>query len=160
MCIYYIKKIKPPKCYCGDKLKFISLTQGYDNYCCSDCRQKKEKYNMENILKIILNDGLNFSSYEYRQIKKHLNMSSEDVYLIKYPNSNICCVCGKNTRYKNSQVGFSKTCSYECGNSLPRRKLNNSEKENASIKRKQTNMEKYGVEYNLQLLDHTGEKIQ
>lgn len=150
---------EPPKCYCGDYSKFISFVKGYELYCCSDCKQKKEKYNIENILYLLQhNDGIIFNSYDYKQIKKFLNLSIKDIYLIKNPNAGKCEVCSKETNFINNNVGFLKTCSYECGNSLPRRKLTKEEKDTANCKRKITNKEKYGVEYNFQLLDYSGDK--
>lgn len=146
-----------PKCYCGKHPKFISLVKGYELYCCSDCKQKKEKYNIENIMYILQhNDELIFSVYDYRQIKKFLNLSIKDLYLIKNPDEGKCEVCGKETKFINNNIGFLKTCSYKCGNSLPRRKLTKEEKDITNYKRKRTNKEKYGVEFVFQLLDNSG----
>lgn len=148
--------IETPKCYCGDSQLFLNMNKGYLGYCSHDCKQKELKYNITNIMSILETDGLIFSSYDYRQIYKFLNITSEEVYLMKYPNSGKCIICSKQTSFINSKQGFLKTCSYLCGNKLERRKLTDEEKQIAKDKRKETNLTKYGVESNLQLIDNTG----
>lgn len=152
---YY--NIKTPLCVCGKFQKFINTSKGYSGYCSVECKQKIEKYNKEMIFeRIRTEEELTFSSYEYRKIMEYMALSSEDIYLIKYPNSDRCEVCGGKCSFVNAKVGFLKTCSYVCGNSLPRRKLNELEKNRADAKRRRTNLERYGVEHNFQLLDNTG----
>lgn len=152
---YY--KMNQPLCVCKNVQKFINSSKGYMGYCSVECKQKTEKYNTQHIMHRIRTEAeLTFSSYEYRQINKYLQLSSADIYLIKYPDSNKCEVCGNNCTFVNSKVGFLKTCSYICGNSLPRTKLTQLEKKAANNKRRKTNLERYGVEHNFQLLDTSG----
>lgn len=149
--------IESPVCYCGKEQLFLSLSKGYLGYCSHDCKQKHQKYNIYNIISIIQRDGLVFSSYDYRQIFKFLNLSIEDLFKIKYPEQGKCILCGEPARFISAEKGFSKTCSYACGNKLQRKKLSEEEQQSANEKRKNTNIERYGVECNLSLLDRTGE---
>lgn len=128
--------IETPACVCGQSQLFLNLNKGYLGFCSHDCKQKELKYNYSNIISIVEKDGLIFSSYDYRQIYKFIGLSSEDLYLTKYPDSGKCLVCGTQTNFINTKQGFLKTCSYLCGNSLERRKLTDEEKIIATAKRK------------------------
>lgn len=77
-----------------------------------------------------------------RHIRNHKVKSKEyyDLYLKKDENDGKCLVCEKETKYNGMMDGYSRYCSAKCS-------ANSIETKN---KKKQTNLEKYGVEQVLQ----------
>lgn len=143
------------KCICGCDTEFISLSKGYNEYCSIKCKDINTDYTYDNIIKKLMSDG-KFFAKQFIKIKEYYNLTPKDLYLIKFPNSNICEVCNSETKFVNYNKGFSRTCSYKCGSSLPRRKLSDEDKIIASEKRQKTCLEKYGVTSNLCLIDNSG----
>lgn len=143
------------ECVCGNQTEFISLSKGYKEYCSIKCKDLNGDYKYDKIMEKLVNNG-KFFAKQFIKIKEYYNLLTQDLYLIKYPNSNICQICNGETNFINFQKGFLKTCSYKCGATLPRRKLTDEEKQSAKIKRQQTCLERYGVLNNLCLLDNKG----
>ena len=149
--IYHENKITG---YCPNNhpLEFISFKKGYKK--CKICEDLEGTYSKENIKQLLINKSL--KATHLRKIKKYYNLSPKELYLTVYEKK--YCHCGKECIFINCVKGYAKTCSQKCGNNLKRKKLSNKEQKLANEKRKRTNIEKYGVEYNLQLLDNSGDK--
>lgn len=150
--------LEKPICFCGKYQRFLSSLKGYLGYCSIYCKTSKEKYNLENITRIIHDEGLIFKSRELKKIREVLGLEPSDLYLMKFPDArSVCDVCSGSVKFISLREGFRRTCSTKCGNSLPRRKLTPEEQTQANTKRVQTCFEKYGVSTNLQLIDTSGE---
>ena len=79
----------------------------------------------------------------YKHIHSCHNISAQDYYdtYLRKPNEGICPICGKPTKFKNITTGYPNIyCSIKCSASS----------EQVQQERKQTTMERYGVEHALQ----------
>ena len=113
---------------------------------------------------LICNKEYNSLNSLSRHISTHMSQQAYyNLYLKKDINEGKCLICGKDTRFDSIRYGYSKCCSRSCRNiwinqnrtKEQRLLINQHLKEAANSpitkeKRKQTNLEKYGVEHVLQ----------
>lgn len=76
---------------------------------------------------------------------KHHTKNYYDMWL-KEENESFCKICKKETQFINLKTGYRQTCSKKCNFILFSNIFDNSDQESILIKRKQTCLEKYGVE--------------
>ena len=131
----YILKNNENLCpICHKELTFKNINIGYSKECLN-CITRFNTITCQICGKIVGTKGLN------KHFKTH-NISTKEYYdkYIKKDNEGICLNCGKPTKFTKFTIGYSKYCCQYCSGS------SNIVKE----KRKQTNINKYGVAYTLQ----------
>lgn len=152
-----IEGIETPKCSCGKDAKFVSLKLGYSKYCSEPCYDKDNGYTLEEITAKV-KDGWKPSTKHFIKIKNATGLTSKELYDIVYGKGK-CEHCGKESNFLLFTTGYTKFCSISCANiSRNIKKKTAEETKLISEKRENTNLERYGVKSNLQLIDNTGDK--
>jgi len=101
------------------------------------------------ICKICKKECKNLNSLSIHVVKKHKINKKEyyDLYLKNNDNIGICLNCGNDCNFISLSKGYHDFCSGKCAKSKKFNKLIGAKISKESIeKRKQTNIERYGVE--------------
>lgn len=150
--LYINKKEKIFCSVCNKKKEFINIKKGYKDFCSIECESKRTDNLIEKLELIeILNEIKEYSNQKQISILKEKNIISSLIFYTNFLKENnfseriycllnnikerkLCKYCNKEeVKFKNNSIGYFDYCSNSC-----------SYKDTAE-KRKNTNIEKYGV---------------
>ncbi len=117
-----------PKCYCGNKLKFISFKKGYYNHCSIKCSNNDEKVKNKYKNTCLEKYGVE-NVFQFEDVKDKIKKSNLERYGVEYP---------QQSEMIHNKTIISNLERYGVEHPL--------QSEEIKIKTKETILEKYGVE--------------